>query len=439
MMVRLVGSVRTTVCALSPARHARPSRAATLALVSVLAVVVALLPAREDARAGVACDRTSGPEEFASQIAAARPGQTICLRTGDYGTWNGTGKAITVRAAPGGKPTMKVSFGPGDSGFTLDGLRGMGGLVTAGARDFTIRNSTFTSPIRIEATNANIMLDRNRHDWNAIYDGYDNAKIFVLECNRRVLRRHGAPLHDPQRRPRRHPPRIRRDQRSPQHVRQPLRHRNEPHRQHPVRGRYRRPSRRQLHSRRRRLRHSRHHELRRRHGRRHDRRQRRRHPAALGHRALRRQEQHRAPQHGPLLPRSDCPFNLTCGQIDINRKSERPRRHRHPGLRQHRHQGELSPAAPPAPRTTTSVAGARATWVRLPRTAGFELARKSPGGRRRASDGLDVGARINVPRSAGADGRLVGSSGSTRRWIRRSSTICSGRPCSRPRSSRLDA
>ena len=74
---------------------------------------------------------------------------------------------------------MEVSFGPGDSGFTLEGMSGMGGSVGAGARDFTIRNSTFTSPIRIEATKADILLDRNRHDWNAGYDGVDNAKIFV--------------------------------------------------------------------------------------------------------------------------------------------------------------------------------------------------------------------------------------------------------------------
>ena len=118
MMVR---SIRKTVCALSLSRHARRLGAATLALVAALAVIVALLPARSYASGAAACDRMSGPEAFASQIAAARRGQTICLKTGDYGTWNGTGKAITVRAAHGSTPTMKVRFGPGDSGFTLEG------------------------------------------------------------------------------------------------------------------------------------------------------------------------------------------------------------------------------------------------------------------------------------------------------------------------------
>jgi hypothetical protein len=50
---------------------------------------------------------------------------------------------------------MQVNFGPGVRGFTLDGISEMGGIVTPGARDFTIRNSTFTSTIDIEATDAN--------------------------------------------------------------------------------------------------------------------------------------------------------------------------------------------------------------------------------------------------------------------------------------------
>jgi hypothetical protein len=175
----MVRSLWTMICALPHFRHAPRWCGATLAVASALVVVVALLPGRTPARAAAACDRTIGPEGFASQTAAARPGQTICLKTGDYGTWNGTGKAITLRAAPGNKPTMKVDLGPGDSGFTLDGMSGMGGIVSAGAHDFTIRNSTFTDSIRIEATNANILLDRNRHDWPAAYSGDDNAKIFV--------------------------------------------------------------------------------------------------------------------------------------------------------------------------------------------------------------------------------------------------------------------
>jgi hypothetical protein len=125
------------------------------------------------------CTYTVTPSSLGSAVSSAAAGQTICLGAGDYGTWGGTNKAITIQAASGAAPTMKVNFGSGDSGFTLDGLSGMGGVVAAGAHDFTIRNSTFTSTIDIAGTNANILLDHNSHDWNAVYNNGSNAKIFV--------------------------------------------------------------------------------------------------------------------------------------------------------------------------------------------------------------------------------------------------------------------
>jgi hypothetical protein len=141
------------------------------------AVLIAIL--LHPAAAAAACDRTASPGSLAAKLAAAKPGQTICLTTGDYGTWEGTGKRVTLKRARASRPTMNVRLGPGDSGFTLDGMHGMGGSVAEGAHDFTIRNSTFTSPIDIEASNAGILLDHNRHDWDARYTGSINAKIFV--------------------------------------------------------------------------------------------------------------------------------------------------------------------------------------------------------------------------------------------------------------------
>jgi Concanavalin A-like lectin/glucanases superfamily/Right handed beta helix region len=146
-----------------------------------LAVVAALaIPAGRPTTAGAAgCDVSTTPAGFGAAVSGATAGQTVCLASGDYGTWAGTNKAITVTAAPGASPQMRVGFGPGDTAFTLAGMTGMGGQVAGGAHDFVIRDSTFTQSIDIEATNANILLDHNAHDWNATFNGGTNAKIFV--------------------------------------------------------------------------------------------------------------------------------------------------------------------------------------------------------------------------------------------------------------------
>ncbi len=162
---RLAGAVRP---------RPRTAVVALCALVAAVVCVVRLSPA-----AAGTCDRTASPSSLSSAVSAASAGQTICLGDGSYGTWSGANKAITLRAAPGVTATMAVDLGAGDSGFTLDGLSGMGGMVTAGAHDFVIRNSTFTSAIVFDVANANILLDHNSHDWNAVYDGSGNGKIII--------------------------------------------------------------------------------------------------------------------------------------------------------------------------------------------------------------------------------------------------------------------
>ena len=98
--------------------------AAGLAGLSLLAA--AAVPfGRSPAVAAATCDRSATPSSLASEVSAASAGQTICLETGDYGTWNGTNKALTITAASGASPQMTINFGSGDSGFTLDGMRGM--------------------------------------------------------------------------------------------------------------------------------------------------------------------------------------------------------------------------------------------------------------------------------------------------------------------------
>jgi hypothetical protein len=126
------------------------------------------------------CDRHATPSTFASQVSAATAGQTVCLASGSYGTWSGTNKAITIRNAEGAAPTMRYSFGSGDYGFTLSGLSGMGGSISSGARDITVKNSAFNTYAHFNnLTNANIVFDSNTHINIDSPSGAPNARIGV--------------------------------------------------------------------------------------------------------------------------------------------------------------------------------------------------------------------------------------------------------------------
>ena len=109
-----------------------------------------------------ACNLNATPSNFGAQVAAATTGQTICLSAGNYGTFTGTNKAITIRGIPGS--LMRYSFGAGDSGFTLDGLQGMGGTISSGASNITVRNSVFSTDALFEdLVNSNVSSDHNTH------------------------------------------------------------------------------------------------------------------------------------------------------------------------------------------------------------------------------------------------------------------------------------
>jgi hypothetical protein len=123
------------------------------------------------------CNLNATPANFAAQVSAATPGQTVCLSSGNYGTFNGTNKAITIAADSGATPQMQINLGSGDTGFTLGGMTGMGGDIN-GATNITIKNSAFTDSIDFEGNNTAIVLDHNTHNWNARYSGGINAKLF---------------------------------------------------------------------------------------------------------------------------------------------------------------------------------------------------------------------------------------------------------------------
>jgi hypothetical protein len=92
-------------------------------------------------------------------------GDVICLAAGNYGTFTGTNKAITIREQDGAAATLNdLQFAAGDTGFTLDGLSIDGGRFGAGATNISIRNSAFTSHLTINGVlNGNILLDHNSY------------------------------------------------------------------------------------------------------------------------------------------------------------------------------------------------------------------------------------------------------------------------------------
>lgn len=124
------------------------------------------------------CDRNATTATFASQVSAATAGQVICLATGNYGTWTGTNKAITVTAASGATPTMNVNFGSGASGFTLDRMSNMGGIIKD-STNVRIQNSVFTSPVDVNGgTNTRgIVISHNNFLWTPPASETSNAKI----------------------------------------------------------------------------------------------------------------------------------------------------------------------------------------------------------------------------------------------------------------------
>lgn len=112
----------------------------------------------------LSCDVSATTATFASKVSTATAGQTICLQSGNYGTWSGTNKAITIAAADGATPTMVFNFGSGVSGFTLHGISGLSGTISGSANNIRIEYSTFageTDVLMNNMQNANIVFDHD--------------------------------------------------------------------------------------------------------------------------------------------------------------------------------------------------------------------------------------------------------------------------------------
>jgi hypothetical protein len=114
------------------------------------------------------CDVNATTSNFAAQVSATPAGKVLCLAAGNYGSWSGTNKAITVKAQPGAAVSLSFNFGTSSGNFTLDGVTVTSGSIIGNStapKNITVRNSTFTGALVIDGVaNANIVLDRNTHN-----------------------------------------------------------------------------------------------------------------------------------------------------------------------------------------------------------------------------------------------------------------------------------
>ena len=113
------------------------------------------------------CNRTAtSSSQLTSQWNAAQPGETICLTTGNYGTFRAGSKpgVVNVRPQAGATPTVRLDFGNAVN-VLVEGLTIDGGDVGGSSHNVTITHNRFTDRITLDSQQsaANILLDGNIH------------------------------------------------------------------------------------------------------------------------------------------------------------------------------------------------------------------------------------------------------------------------------------
>lgn len=106
------------------------------------------------------CDLNATPSNFAAQVAATAPGQTLCLASGNYGDWQGvtkTSPGIRITPAAGANVTLGISFKatPTAAWITIDGVTMPGGIISGPSHHITVKNCTITDQMAIETTGPN--------------------------------------------------------------------------------------------------------------------------------------------------------------------------------------------------------------------------------------------------------------------------------------------
>ena len=128
----------------------------------------------------LSCDLNATTSNFAAQIAAASPGQVVCLASGDYSGFAGTSKSvpgITITSAPGAVVTFGSGFRLNLSSvqnFTLDGTGGGGRMSVGGLVDLETSGDAFQSKA------LNLMFENIAFaaaDGNVLLQGEENSNI----------------------------------------------------------------------------------------------------------------------------------------------------------------------------------------------------------------------------------------------------------------------
>lgn len=146
--------------------------------IAASAIAIAAVAGTTGGGGGFTCNRSATTSTFATQVSAATAGQSICLASGDYGSWTGASKTapgITVTPASGASVTMGLVFTMTSvQNITVDGTAGGGTLSMPGAaftgssataRNITVKNAAVTEQITIDGpTNSNMLFDHNTHN-----------------------------------------------------------------------------------------------------------------------------------------------------------------------------------------------------------------------------------------------------------------------------------
>lgn len=148
------------------------------------------------------CDLNATTATFASQVSAAQPGQTVCLATGNYGTFTGASKSspgVKIMPQAGASPTMTINFGtpsPAISWLIFDGTGGTftisSGYISGPAHDITftggiiIRSMDFYLGPNNNAcgncsqfSNSNIVIDGANFQAVGEAGGYEGRITFI--------------------------------------------------------------------------------------------------------------------------------------------------------------------------------------------------------------------------------------------------------------------
>ena len=114
------------------------------------------------------CDhKAADGDELASAFADASAGETVCLASGDFGSFSGGVKTgmVVVQPEPGAEPRLAIAF-EGVANVWIDGVTVTEASIGGASRNVTISNSRFTGLAVVHAdqmTDARILLDANLH------------------------------------------------------------------------------------------------------------------------------------------------------------------------------------------------------------------------------------------------------------------------------------